>query len=137
MSALDQIKTKLANSMQGRYGMDGLSLAMAVTGMVVYLVGTLTDLVILSIVALALLVFSVFRTYSRNIPQRAKELAAYQKALAKPKAWVSLTRKRWVNRKTTRYFKCEGCGTTLSVPANKGKVRTTCPKCLTQTTRKS
>ena len=43
----------------------------------------------------------------------------------------------WTNRKTTRYFKCKGCGQVLSVPRGKGTLRVVCPKCKTETKQKS
>ena len=47
------------------------------------------------------------------------------------------TAQKWTNRKTTRYFKCKGCGQVLSVPRGKGTLRVVCPKCKTETKQKS
>lgn len=134
---LDNIKRSLSNFMQGRYGIDSLSTMLIIGGFAITLIGMFTGFNILSYVSLAILVFAVYRSYSKNIGQRSKELAAYQRAVQKPQSWFSLSRKKWVNRKTTRYFKCKECGTVLSVPVGKGTIRTTCPKCKTQTKRKS
>ena len=73
----------------------------------------------------------------KNIAARSKENAAFEQAVQKPKRWIALQRKAWANRKTTRYFKCKGCGTVLSVPRGKGTLRVVCPKCKTETTKKS
>lgn len=134
---LDNIKRSLGTFMQGRYGIDGLSTMLIIVGFAITLIGMFTGFDVLSYVSLVVLIYAVFRTYSKNIGQRKKELAAYQKATQAPKAWFSLTKKKWENRETTHYFKCKECGTVLSVPKGKGTIRTTCPKCKSQTTRKS
>ena len=43
----------------------------------------------------------------------------------------------YVNRKTTKYFQCKGCGQILSIPRGKGTMRIVCPKCKTEVMKKS
>lgn len=43
----------------------------------------------------------------------------------------------YVNRKTTKYFRCKGCGQILSIPRGKGTMRIVCPKCKTEVMKKS
>ncbi len=38
----------------------------------------------------------------------------------------------WRERKTTLFFRCKTCGSILSVPRGKGRIRVTCPKCGTK-----
>ncbi|AEB06765.1 hypothetical protein Corgl_0651 [Coriobacterium glomerans PW2] len=45
--------------------------------------------------------------------------------------------KMWVNRKTTKYFRCKTCGAMMSVPRGKGRIRVTCPRCRTTVEKKS
>ena len=134
---LDNIKRSLASFMQGRYGIDSLSTLLIIVGFVLTFVAMFTGLDLLSYVSLVFLIFALFRSYSKNFTQRSKELASFQKLVAGPQAWFALSRKKWQNRETTRYFKCKECGSVLSVPVGKGTIRTTCPKCKNQTTRKS
>lgn len=134
---LDPVKRALSNFLQGRYGTDSLSRTLVIVGFALTLIAMFTGLDILSVVSLAILFFATYRSFSKNFNQRSKELAAYQNAIQKPKSWFSLAQKSWTNRATTRYFKCKKCGTVLSVPVGKGTIRTTCPKCKNQTTRKS
>lgn len=68
---------------------------------------------------------------------RDRENAAFERAVEKPRKQLSLARKAWANRKTTRYFTCKGCGQVLSVPRGKGTLRVVCPKCKTESTMKS
>ncbi len=108
-----------------------------IAGCAVVLVNFFAHSGVLSTIALLLMGWGLFRCYSRNIAARAKELAKYQELMVKPKAWWRLTNKKWVNRKTTLYFKCKGCGSVLNVPKGKGKLRVTCPKCGTQVEKHS
>ena len=66
--------------------------------------------------ALIVLAYSLFRSYSKNIAARDRENATFERIVEKPRKQLSLMRKKWTNRKTTRYFKCKGCGQVLSVP---------------------
>lgn len=134
---LDSIKRGLQNTMQGRYGIDKLSTTIVIVGFALTVIAIVTGFDLLSYVSLVLLAYGLFRTYSKNRAQRTKELETYTRIIQKPKAWVTFTKKKWDNRATTRYFKCEQCKTVLSVPLGKGKIKTTCPKCKNQTVRKS
>lgn len=136
-SGNSQWKYKMAQWMMGRYGIDQLTRALMIAGCAVVLVNFFAHSGVLSTIALLLMGWGLFRCYSRNIAARAKELAKYQELMVKPKAWWRLTNKKWVNRKTTLYFKCKGCGSVLNVPKGKGKLRVTCPKCGTQVEKHS
>lgn len=121
----------------GRYGIDSLSQFIVGVAIVLTLLGFFTGWSILSTVALVLLILSLFRCYSKNLAQRSKENDTFQRLIEQPKRYLAVARKAWVNRKTTRYFKCKNCGTFLSVPRGKGKLRVTCPTCHEQSQRKS
>ena len=99
--------------MMGRYGIDELTQALMLLGCGFVLVNFFAHSGILSVFALLFMALGIFRCYSRNIAARSRELAKYQDAMVKPKAWWRLLNKKWVNRKTTIYFKCKGCGTVL------------------------
>ncbi len=122
-------KYRMAQCMMGRYGIDELTQALMLLGCGFVLVNFFAHSGILSVLALLFMALGIFRCYSRNIAARSRELAKYQDVMVKPKAWWCLLNKKWVNRKTTIYFKCKGCGTVLNVPKGKGKILVTCPKC--------
>ena len=136
-TVLENLKRKLATWMQGRYGMDELSIVLFVVALALMLIDTFFDVAILMTIALVISLFVLFRCYSKNRLQRIKELQAYNKIIKKPKAWLMLTIKRIKNRKTTLYYKCDQCKTVCSVPRGKGNIRATCPKCKAQAIRKS
>lgn len=133
----DRLQWKMSAWMQGRYGSDSLSNALIVAGLIFTVLSVVPGLDFLSLLAFAFLAWALFRCFSRNGYRRASENEAYLRFAAKPKRMFSLMGKVWKNRKTTRYFKCKNCGTVLSVPRGKGKLRVTCPQCHEQTIRKS
>ena len=134
---LERLQWKLAVWMRGRYGIDGFSRMLVVFGLALTIASLLPYLGALSWIAFLVLAYALFRAFSKNHAKRMRENEAYERLSAKPKQAVSVVGKAWRNRKTTRYFKCKGCGTVLSVPRGKGKLRVTCPKCHMQTLRKS
>ena len=123
--------------MQGRRGADTFSNFLVVAGIVLLFASLIPGLDLLSWVALIVLAYSLFRSYSKNIAARDRENATFERIVEKPRKQLSLMRKKWTNRKTTRYFKCKGCGQVLSVPRGKGTLRVVCPKCKTETKQKS
>ncbi|MBR4617394.1 MAG: hypothetical protein IKO55_17425, partial [Kiritimatiellae bacterium] len=76
--------------------------------------------------ALALLIFSFVRAFSRNLPAREAENVLYLRWLDKKKQDRLAKKQRWASRKEYRYFKCPGCGTWLRVPRGKGKIHINC-----------
>lgn len=133
----ERLQWKMAVWMQGRHGVDSFSNALIIAGLALTFLSMLPYLGVLSWVALLVLGYALFRTFSKNDAKRRRENEAYLRVSAGPRQALSLAGKAWRNRKTTRYFKCSGCGATLSVPRGKGKLRVTCPKCHTQVMKKS
>ena len=134
---LERLQWKLAAWMQGRNGVDGLSNFLMGVGIILILASIIPGLDLLSWFALVFLLVAVLRSFSKNVSARSKENEAFERVAEKPKRWFALRRKMWTNRKTTRYFTCKGCGTVLSVPRGKGTLRVVCPKCKTETMKKS
>ena len=114
---------RMMNFMQGRYGTDKLNLAMLITAVVFDIVNMFLQPLwlraIFGILSSALLVLAIYRTFSRNIPARQKELRAFN---------------AFFNRlKTLRnhhIYRCPGCRQKIRVPRKHGvKVEIRCPKC--------
>ena len=134
---LERLQWKLSGMMRGRRGAATFSNFLVVAGIVLLFASLIPGLDLLSWVALIVLAYSLFRSYSKNIAARDRENATFERIVEKPRKQLSLMRKKWTNRKTTRYFKCKGCGQVLSVPRGKGTLRVVCPKCKTETKQKS
>ena len=141
------MKERLRRFMVGRYGADELNKFLTVCGWVLLLTGFVLSAfdskVLLSVGSLlvtlswALLIFSIFRTLSKNTSRRAAENYKYFVYKNKVLGWFRQLKTRWQDRKVHRYFRCPQCKATVRVPKGKGKIRITCPKCKNQFVKKS
>ena len=183
----------MSDFMKDRYGVDELTYVLGLLGVVLALIGSFAGVMWLSWVALAVIVYALWRSFSKNIEARRKEnegfvnwalkvpvLKSLVAAIGGPSVGQSgssysysydngpvddherekrakqaqreteraqrqaehdkqqrINKKKWENRKTTKYIKCPTCGQTLAVPKGKGKIRVTCPKCGTKVETKS
>ena len=114
--------------MYGRYGSDQLSFFLLILYVILILLSGLPHMGFLSWVALAVLVWDVYRMFSRRFDRRRAENARFL-ALAGP-AIRSVKMRRTIRRdKEHRYFKCPNCGQYLRVPRGKGKITVSCRNC--------
>ena len=128
-----RLSSALARFMYGRNGADQLGNAM----LVLYLVFWLLEVLlarwalaagILGWVSLLLAVVIIFRIFSRNLPRRRAENQWFLRWWLPLKGRLRGARERRQDREH-RYFTCKSCGTICRVPAGKGKIEITCPKC--------
>ena len=141
------MKERLRKFMEGRYGADELNRFLTVCGWVLLLIGfvlsgidnkvTLIVGSVLVTLSWALLIYSLFRTFSKRTQERASENYKYFVCKNKVLGWFRRLKARWQDRKTHRYFRCPQCRATVRVPKGKGKIRITCPKCRHQFVKKS
>lgn len=131
------MREKLQRFMMGRYGVDQLNRVYIGLVFVLLVLSMITRWSILYLVALALLVYSYYRMFSRNISkmyaQNQKFLNIRYKAVAK---W-NKTKNHMKQRKVYRFYKCPSCKQKVRVPKGKGKICITCPKCRTEFVKKS
>ena len=141
------MKERLRKFMMGRYGADELNRFLTICGWVLLLLGfllsginkgaTMTIGSLLVSLSWAVLIWSVFRTLSRNTSRRAAENYRYFVYKNKVLGWFRGLKKRWQDRKVYRYFRCPQCHATVRVPKGKVKIRITCPKCKHQFIKKT
>ncbi|WP_294496711.1 hypothetical protein [uncultured Gemmiger sp.] len=122
--------------MSGRYGYDQFSRFLSIFALVLLILGLFLWGVFYYI-GLAVLIYSYFRTFSRNISKRYAENEWYLRHTAGLRSWANQTRVRFAQRKTYRYFRCPHCRQAIRVPKGRGRISITCPKCQTQFIRKS
>lgn len=122
---------------QGRYGQDELSFFLNILALALVVLAWVPGMSFTVVPAMALLIWALFRCYSRNIPARQAEREAYLRLRGKFTGFFVLQKQKWIDRKEFRYFRCKQCGAVLRVPKGKGKVKVTCPKCHSQTTTKT
>ena len=128
-----RVSGAIARFMYVRNGTDQLNAALLAAYLLVWLVQILlnrnfTVRMVLEAVSLVLAALVLFRTFSRNLPRRQAENAKFL-------SWWYPVRNRFAvvwqrhRDKEHKYFVCKNCGTVCRVPAGKGKVEITCPKC--------
>jgi len=137
MNFLQKIATKIQQFMVGRYGNDEFTLFLSIAGLVLSFFGNFRYLRILYFVGLFMIIYSLFRSFSKNFEARRKELNWYLVWSAKPKAEFKLLGNKIRDRKTHCYFKCKHCKTVLRVPKGRGKIEITCPKCRAKVVKKT
>ncbi len=123
--------------MQGRYGMDELSVFLTVLGMVFAILSMFPFLEILGIFAFASIAWGYVRCFSRNYDRRRRERAKYLTLKNSVSSKWSFMKRRFRERKTHRYYKCPMCKTVLRVPRGRGKIKINCPKCKNSIIRKT
>lgn len=130
-----RINETLQRWMYGRYGYDELNKFLSITAIVLILLSLFVPA--FNFIALLLLLWAMFRTYSKNLENRRQERDAYLKVAGKVKQFFKLRKNMWRDRNTHRYYKCPSCNAYLRVPKGKGKIEISCPKCRNKITRKT
>jgi hypothetical protein len=132
-------REKLARFLYGRYGADSLYNALFVMELILLFVGTVLNILgnnapILSFIsiffyltALGLLIWAIYRFFSRDIPKRRKENEAWLRFAAK------FQRKKMPtlppDTPTHIFRACPQCRSVLRLPREKGKHQVKCPRC--------
>ena len=130
---LYRVSSAMARFMYGRNGNDQLNLALLAAYVVVLLVQTLLGRIlivrlVLEAVSLALAFLILFRSFSKNLTKRRAENVKFLNWWYPMKNRIAGARSRSQD-KAHKYFTCKNCKTICRVPAGKGKIEITCPKC--------
>ena len=129
----------MAQAMAGRYGTDQLNRALNIATLVFLVlslfVGGSSVGGLIWVLAILSLVWSTFRTFSRNIGKRSAENEAYLRLTGRLRSRFGGAGDRFRQRKDYRFFRCPSCGTWLRVPRGKGKLSITCRQCGERFTR--
>ncbi len=125
--------------MAGRYGTDQLNRALSFFTLVLLVLSFVTGTSGLGslvwLLALVCLVWSTFRSFSRNVGKRQRENAAWLRLTGRFRREAGGARERFDQRKDYRFFRCPSCRTWLRVPRGKGKLNITCRQCGERFTR--
>ncbi len=135
---LSNLGYKIQRFMIGRYGADQLWRAL----MIFYLLSiVITNIVYrfskiayysLFVLSLAIIIFAVFRVFSKNIEARRKENQEWLKITGGIRQKFIFAKERNKQRKTHKFVKCKQCKKVLRLPKNKGKLNVSCPHCKNQ-----
>ena len=129
MGFLEKIRASIARFMAGRYGSDQLSFAMVMSALVMTLIGALSRIGLLTLMADAMLIVVFIRMLSKDRYKRAHENQVYLEKTQKMRQSFSEWSNRMKNSKKYHYFTCPKCKTRLRVPRGVGNVTITCKNC--------
>lgn len=134
MSFFQRLRNGLSRFMYGRNGADQLGLCIIWTAIVLDIVGMLVKRIallsgLLSLLTTAMVLWALFRVFSRNLEKRRAENAAFLQRVWWPVKRRFTSRRQQRMDREHKYFTCPGCKTVCRVPVGKGKIVITCPKC--------
>lgn len=120
---INNLLNKLHNNLRGSYGLDKLSKYLLAAGLI-FSLSRYT-----SILGLILIIYGIWRSFSKNRYKRYQELAAFEKFIY----WISHKfniRKVSIKQyKNFKIFKCPNCSQKLRIPRKQGNVTITCRRC--------
>ena len=122
-------RERIARFMAGRNGPDALGNFTLWFCVALVIINLFFELIVISVIETALLIWSIFRIMSRNIYKRRRENEIFLKAKGKIKAPFVMMKNKWRDRKTHVYKKCPQCKSNLRLPKVKGEHSARCPRC--------
>lgn len=134
MGFFQKLRAGLIRFMYGRNGIDQLGLTVVwgcliLDILTMFLSGRFPLLgTILYWVSMVAWVYALFRVFSKNLNKRREENQRWLNWWWKVKSSRSSAKARHAD-KDHKYFTCKNCGAICRVPAGKGKIIITCPKC--------
>lgn len=119
---------RLMRFMSGRYGVDSMFYAITAAAVVLSFVNIFVRSLILQIIVYALMIYALFRVFSRNTVARSREnrmFAGFAERIKKRRDFYRQKK----NDRFHVYKKCPHCGAILRLPRRPGSHTTACPKC--------
>lgn len=143
---MNGFKGRIFRFMEGRYGLRGLSDNMQILLVVLYFALALVNVFarsrIVGAIEMLVLLYTLFRVLSQNIPAREnenrlvtvwvhklREAFRFQKMNAQTRKQNRAVQKERRKDKEHIYRECPECGATLRLPRKKGKHTVACPRC--------
>lgn len=116
-----KINAGMRRFMVGRYGTDKLNMTLLGIGVALCVISLFINAplvnVILTLGSYILMIYALFRSFSRNTYKRYQENRRYLQLLDR------------IKDRQHRYYPCPRCRQIVRVPRGKGKISITCPKC--------
>lgn len=125
---MDKLRNKFINFMCGRSGPDSLYKATMIACIVLMIINLFARSIILNLLIWVLLIWGMFRAFSKNIYKRQQENIKFMQLTDKAKRKFNMT-KTMLTDKEHCYKKCPKCKTVLRLPKKKGEHTAQCPKC--------
>lgn len=134
------LRERLASFMYGRNGIDQLYHFLFWTIVALSFLNIFLKEWVLTVIELLILIYALFRVFSRNVYRRQKENQVYLVCLGKIRSFfggikrkfsskMALWNNKWRDRKTHVYKRCPKCKNILRLPKVRGKHTAACPCC--------
>ncbi len=134
---MNGFRQRMTRFMYGRYGNDQLSKMYLGLALVCLIVNLFTRLTVFYAAGLLLLIYSMYRSFSKDIAKMSSQNQKYLNWRYQTIAKYNNRKKHWAQRKEYRFYKCPGCKQKVRVPRGRGKIAITCPKCHVEFIKKS
>ena len=134
-----------ANFMRGRRGWDQFNFFLLIASFVIEIMGRIFGQRYIYLFGVALFFYSVYRALSRNIAAREAENQKYLQITNRIKNWRYFRQQKkqgtytYTQSEQNRngaygstvyaYYYCPSCKQQVRIPAGKGRVTVTCPRC--------
>lgn len=129
MSFFDKVRIKLAQFMRGRNGMDTIVITLLWVWPILYILGLVTSSGVLILLSNVVMVYMLFRMFSRNVEKRRAENILFWNKTQPIRKKMGEWRSMFKNRKNYAYFSCPKCKAKLRLPRGVGSVTVTCKQC--------
>ena len=133
-SFLSQLAGKIRAFFYGRNGLDDLAKLSLILSIVLFLIYGFWPYgivkAILGFLTYGFMGYAYFRILSKKVYKRVRENKKYL-------GMINMTKTRWKQRKTHKFYRCPKCKTWLRVPKGRGKITITCVKCSTKFDKKT
>lgn len=144
---MNNFRYKLAQLFAGRTGVDALGKTFTWIALLLMLVTMFTHSNIAYLLAMACLIYSIWRMFSKNYQKRYNENQNFLQKTAKIRFFFMRLAQNIKNtfakarydmdqHRTYKIFRCPSCKQKLRVPRGRGKIQVTCSKCRTQFIKK-
>ena len=123
---------KLRQFLYGRYityGNDLLSKVLIFTCLGLAILNLFLRIVFIQIIEYALIIFFIYRLFSKNIVKRQSENAKLLKFFHKLKGKKEFAKRKYSEKETHIYKTCPHCSVTLRLKRIKGEHNVICPRC--------
>lgn len=131
------MRERLQRFMYGRYGIDTLGKFIVGVALGICVLNLFLHSFILSILIWALLIYSYYRMFSRNLQKRYNENVKFLNFKNRIIGRFKKEQSYMKQRKTHHIYKCPTCRQKIRIPKGKGRICITCPKCKTEFTKTS
>ena len=129
MSFFRRLQMSMARMMQGRNGLDNLGFALLWASLIVSFLDTFIGTGLLSLLGMALYIYSIVRMFSRKLDKRAEENRRYVQLSTNWKTKVRQFFLRLKNSREFKYFRCPQCRVLIRLKRGSGERMVHCPKC--------